>query len=82
VSGTISVNPGDCLTIGVGAGAGQPYNTGCTAGRDETSPADPYDAAADINPLSHYDGGMGGAPTGDAGARRMRDAGETLCQAG
>ncbi len=62
VSGTISVDPGDYLTIGVGAGADEPDDTGCTAGRDETSPADPYDAAAGINPLSQYDGGMGGAP--------------------
>jgi hypothetical protein len=62
VSGTISVTPGDYLTIGVGAGADEPFNTACTAGRDETSPTDPYDSAAGINPLSQYDGGMGGAP--------------------
>ncbi|MGA2304552.1 MAG: fibronectin type III domain-containing protein [Acidimicrobiales bacterium] len=62
VSGTISVTPGDYLTIGVGAGADEPVDTGCTAGRDETSPVDAYDAAAGVNPLSQYDGGMGGAP--------------------
>ncbi|MGA2835658.1 MAG: putative Ig domain-containing protein [Acidimicrobiales bacterium] len=62
VSGTIPVTPGDYLTIGVGAGADEPYYTGCTKGQDESSPADPYDAAAGINPLSQYDGGPGGAP--------------------
>ncbi len=62
VSGTVSVTPGQYLTIGVGAGADEPYHTGCTAGQDETSPADPADSAAGINPLSQYDGGMGGAP--------------------
>jgi titin len=62
VSGTISVTPGDYLTIGVGAGADEPIDTGCTAGRDEQSPTDPYDAAAGVNPLGQYDGGMGGAP--------------------
>jgi titin len=62
VSGTISVTPGDYLTIGVGAGADEPYDTACTGGRDEQSPADAYDAAAGVNPLSQYDGGMGGAP--------------------
>ena len=46
VSGTISVTPGDYLTIGVGAGADEPVDTACTAGRDETSPVDAYDAAA------------------------------------
>jgi titin len=62
VSGTISVTPGDYLTLGVGAGADEPYNTGCTGGQDETSPSDPDDAASGINPLTQYDGGMGGAP--------------------
>ncbi len=62
VSGTISVTPGDYLTIATGAGADEPYYTGCTGGSDEDSPADPYDAAAGINPLPQYDGGMGGAP--------------------
>ena len=62
VSGTISVTPGDYLTIGVGAGADEPDDTACTGGRDETSPADPYDAAAGVSPLTQYDGGMGGAP--------------------
>jgi hypothetical protein len=52
VSGTISVAPGDYLTIGVGAGADEPYNTACTAGRDESSPTDAYDAAAGVNPLT------------------------------
>ena len=51
VSGTISVTPGDYLTIGVGAGADEPYNTACTGGRDEQSPVDAYDAAAGVNPL-------------------------------
>ena len=41
MSGTISVTPGDYLTIGVGAGADEPYHTACTAGRDETSPGRP-----------------------------------------
>jgi Fibronectin type III domain/Putative Ig domain len=62
VSGTISVTPGDYLTIGVGAGADEPFNTACTGGRDETSPSDAYDAAAGVNPLTQYNGGMGGAP--------------------
>jgi hypothetical protein len=62
VSGTISVTPGDYLTLGVGAGADEPFNQACTGGRDETSPSDAYDAAAGVNPLTQYDGGMGGAP--------------------
>ncbi|MGD0882481.1 MAG: putative Ig domain-containing protein [Acidimicrobiales bacterium] len=62
VSGTIPVTPGDYLTIGVGAGADEPYYTACTKGKDESSPADSYDAAPGINPLSQYDGGPGGAP--------------------
>ena len=62
VSGTISVTPGDYLTIGVGAGADEPVDTVCTGGRDEQSPTAVYDSAAGVNPLSQYDGGMGGAP--------------------
>jgi titin len=62
VSGTISVTPGDYLTIGVGAGADEPHYTACTGGQDEQSPTDIYDAAGGINPLSQYDGGIGGAP--------------------
>ncbi|HTW08297.1 MAG TPA: fibronectin type III domain-containing protein [Acidimicrobiales bacterium] len=62
VTGTIAVTPGDYLTVAVGAGADEPYYTGCTRGQDASSPADMYDAAAGINPLSQYDGGEGGAP--------------------
>ena len=62
VSGTIPVTPGDYLTIGVGAGADEPFYTGCTKGQDAGSPVDPYDAVAGVNPLSQYDGGLGGAP--------------------
>ena len=62
VSGTISVTPGDYLTIGVGAGGDEPYNTACTPGSDDSAPDDPFDAAAGVNPLTQYDGGMGGAP--------------------
>ena len=45
VSGTISVTPGEYITIGVGAGADEPLDTACTAGSDISSPADVYDAA-------------------------------------
>jgi predicted RNA-binding protein with TRAM domain len=62
VAGTIPVTPGDYLTIGVGAGADEPDDTACTGGRDEQSPTDSFDAAAGVNPLTQYDGGMGGAP--------------------
>jgi len=85
VSGTIPVTPGDYLTLGVGAGADEPDDTACTGGRDETSPSDPYDAAAGVNPLSQYDGGTGGAPGyngcsgyGGAGGAASRGRGRLL----
>lgn len=62
VSGSMSVTPGDYLTIGVGSGADEPIETGCTGGQDWTSPDDPSDAVAGISPLPQYDGGTGGAP--------------------
>ena len=62
VTGTIAVTPGEFLTIAVGAGADEPYYTGCTRGKDASSPTDAYDAVAGLNPLAQYDGGMGGAP--------------------
>ncbi len=62
VTGSISVNPGDYLTIGVGSGGDEPIDTGCTRGQDASSPVDGNDAPGGINPLTQYDGGMGGAP--------------------
>jgi hypothetical protein len=62
VSGTISVTPGEYITIGVGAGADEPLDTACTAGSDISSPADVYDAAGGENPIAAYDGGIGGSP--------------------
>ena len=62
VSGSISVTPGEYVTIGVGAGADEPIQVGCTPGQDWSSPDDPSDAVAGISPLDQYDGGMGGAP--------------------
>ncbi|MHB1884951.1 MAG: beta strand repeat-containing protein, partial [Acidimicrobiales bacterium] len=62
VSGTIPVSPGDYLTIGVGSGADEPFYIACTGGQDASSPIDPNDAVPGENPLTQYDGGMGGAP--------------------
>ncbi len=62
VTGTISVTPGEYLTIGVGSGADQTPSPACTGGADASSPVDADDAVGGINPLTQYDGGMGGAP--------------------
>ena len=62
VSGTISVTPGEYITIAVGTGADQPIDSACTAGRDLSSPTDVYDAVGGENPIANYDGGAGGAP--------------------
>ncbi|MGH9105553.1 MAG: beta strand repeat-containing protein [Acidimicrobiales bacterium] len=62
VTGTISVTPGNYLTIAVGSGGDAPYHTDCTTGQDASSPSDIYDAVGGENPLSQYDGGDGGAP--------------------
>jgi predicted RNA-binding protein with TRAM domain len=62
VTGTMSVTPGDYLTIGVGSGGDEPIDTVCTKGLDASSPVDANDAPGGINPLTQYDGGMGGAP--------------------
>jgi titin len=62
VSGTISVTPGEYLTIAVGAGADEPIDSVCTGGRDVSSPTDVYDAPGGENPIAAYAGGQGGAP--------------------
>jgi titin len=62
VTGTMSVTPGDYLTIGVGSGGDEPIDTVCTKGLDASSPVDANDSLGGINPLTVYDGGMGGAP--------------------
>jgi hypothetical protein len=62
VHGSISVTPGQYLTIAVGAGADEPYVTDCVGGNDWASPDDPFDAVGGINPLTQYNGGAGGAP--------------------
>ncbi len=62
VTGTMAVTPGDYLTIGVGSGGDEPIDTACTKGLDASSPVDANDAPGGINPLTQYDGGMGGAP--------------------
>jgi titin len=62
VTGTMSVTPGDYLTVGVGSGGDEPIDTGCTTGLDASSPTDANDSLGGINPLTQYDGGMGGAP--------------------
>jgi titin len=69
VTGTMSVTPGDYLTIGVGSGGDEPIDTGCTKGLDASTPADANDSLGGINPLTQYDGGMGGAagPNGCSG---------------
>ena len=63
VTGTMSVTPGQYLTIAVGSGGDQSPNAPtCTAGSDASSPTDASDAVAGISPLTQYNGGMGGAP--------------------
>ncbi len=63
VTGTMSVTPGQYLTIAVGSGGDQSPNApNCTAGQDASSPTDTNDAVAGISPLTQYNGGMGGAP--------------------
>ena len=62
VTGTISVTPGEVLTIGVGQGGinSPDWNT-CTPGADQPT-GDPNDAIGGTNPLGGYGGGAGGAP--------------------
>jgi uncharacterized repeat protein (TIGR02543 family) len=60
VSGTISVTPGEVLTIGVGHGGhDSPIAETCTEGLN--SLFDPEDAIGGSNPLGSYAGGNGGA---------------------
>ena len=62
VTGTISVTPGEVLTIGVGqGGADSPDWNTCTAGANQPT-GDPNDAVGGTNPLGGYGGGAGGAP--------------------
>jgi titin len=62
VTGTISVTPGEVLTIGVGqGGADSPDWNSCSTGASQPT-GDPNDAVGGTNPLGGYDGGAGGAP--------------------
>jgi len=62
VTGTISVVPGQVLTIGVGqGGANSPVWNSCSTGANQPT-GDPSDAVGGTNPLSGYGGGAGGAP--------------------
>ncbi len=62
VTGTMSVTPGEYLTIAVGSGGDESIDPACTAGQDASSPTDANDAVGGLSPLTQYDGGMGGAP--------------------
>ncbi len=62
VTGTISVTPGEVLTVGVGkGGTNSPDWNVCTAGANQAT-GDPNDAVGGTNPLGGYAGGAGGAP--------------------
>jgi titin len=62
VTGTISVTPGEVLTIGVGqGGADSPDWNVCTGGANQPT-GDPNDAVGGTNPIGGYGGGAGGAP--------------------
>ena len=62
VTGTITVTPGEVLTIGVGqGGADSPDWNVCTGGSNYAT-GDPNDAVGGINPLGGYGGGAGGSP--------------------
>jgi titin len=62
VTGTISVTPGEVLSVGVGKGGtnSPDWNT-CTAGADYPT-GDPNDAVGGTNPLGGFAGGAGGSP--------------------
>jgi titin len=68
VTGTISVTPGEYVTIAVGAGADEPYQIGDVGGHDASSPTDSQDATGGESPLPQYDGGMGGADGTNGGS--------------
>jgi len=60
VEGTISVTPGEVLTVGVGGGGHDSIVAGtCTGGVD--GPGDPKLAVGGLNPLGGYGGGLGGS---------------------
>jgi outer membrane protein OmpA-like peptidoglycan-associated protein/predicted RNA-binding protein with TRAM domain len=62
VTGTITVTPGEVLTIGVGqGGADSPDWNVCTGGANQPT-GDPNDAVGGTNPIGGYGGGAGGAP--------------------
>ena len=62
VTGTISVTPGEVLTIGVGkGGTNSPDWNACTTGANQAT-GDPNDAVGGTNPLGGYAGGAGGSP--------------------
>jgi titin len=66
ISGTISVTPGQVLSIGVGkGGADSPKATACTAGIEDWTQADSNNAVGGTNPLGGYAGGAGGSPGPD-----------------
>ena len=63
VTGTISVTPGQVLTIGVGqGGANSPDWNACTAGWGSATGSDPNDGVGGTNPIGAYAGGAGGSP--------------------
>ena len=62
VTGTITVTPGEVLTVGVGqGGADSPDWNVCSTGSNYAT-GDPNDAVGGTNPLGGYAGGAGGSP--------------------
>jgi outer membrane protein OmpA-like peptidoglycan-associated protein/predicted RNA-binding protein with TRAM domain len=62
VTGTITVTPGEVLTIGVGQGGiDSPDWNVCTGGANQAT-GDPNDAVGGVNPIGGFSGGAGGAP--------------------
>jgi outer membrane protein OmpA-like peptidoglycan-associated protein len=62
VTGTVSVTPGEVLTIGVGqGGADSPDWNVCTTGANQAT-GDPNDAVGGTNPIGGFGGGAGGGP--------------------
>jgi titin len=61
VSGTISVAPGQTLTIGVGQAGQEPGNPACIAGVSSGTPGT-NGSAGGTNPLGGFGGGIGGSP--------------------
>ena len=75
VSGTISVTPGQVLSVGVGSGGkDSTAATVCTAGTQDWRVADTKNAVGGTNPFGGYGGGLGGS-TGPDGCSGYGGAG-------